>query len=179
MSSISKSSRLSFCSSRLSLKHNAVNENFKAIAIYLAGPLFTEAERDWIRKLKDEIESLAASKCKQASVIWPYELIIQTEIESLGNKAKFGIFSRCKAHLEDADLLVVLLDGPQVDDGTAWEIGYFYAKRKPEQKIIGIRTDFRRAGESDGGLVNAMIEVACDKLVRSREAVLEVISRFL
>jgi nucleoside 2-deoxyribosyltransferase len=29
-----------------------------------------------------------------------------------------------------------------VDDGTAWEIGYFYAKKSPEQKIIGIRTDF-------------------------------------
>jgi nucleoside 2-deoxyribosyltransferase len=27
-----------------------------------------------------------------------------------------------------------------VDDGTAWEIGYFYAKKSAEQKIIGIRT---------------------------------------
>ncbi|MGO9022030.1 MAG: nucleoside 2-deoxyribosyltransferase [Syntrophobacteraceae bacterium] len=44
------------------------------------------------------------------------------------------------------NILIALLDGPQVDDGAAWEIGYFYAKRRPEQKIIGIRTDFRRAG---------------------------------
>jgi nucleoside 2-deoxyribosyltransferase len=47
-------------------------------------------------------------------------------------------------------MLIALLDGSQVDDGTAWEIGYFYAKRLPEQKIIGIRTDFRRVGESEG-----------------------------
>jgi len=34
--------------------------------------------------------------------------------------------------------MIALLDGSQVDDGTAWEIGYFYAKRSPEQKIIGM-----------------------------------------
>jgi hypothetical protein len=65
--------------------------------------------------------------------------------------------------------MIALLDGPQVDDGTAWEIGYFYAKKSPEQKIIGIRTDCRRAGESEGALVNAMIECSCDGIVRSRE----------
>jgi hypothetical protein len=43
-------------------------------------------------------------------------------------------------------LFVTRLDGPQVDDRPAWEIGYFYTKKSPEQKIIGIRTDFRRAG---------------------------------
>lgn len=38
---------------------------------------------------------------------------------------KSEIFSRCKSHLDDADMVIALLDGPQVDDGTAWEIGYF------------------------------------------------------
>jgi len=65
-----------------------------------------------------------------------------------------------------------------VDDGTAWEIGYFYAQRSPEQKIIGIRTDFRRAGGSEGAVVNAMIEGACDRIVRSREELGETISQF-
>jgi nucleoside 2-deoxyribosyltransferase len=73
---------------------------------------------------------------------FPYDLITQQEIDSLGAKAKLEIFSRCKSHLEDADMVIALLDGSQVDDGTAWEIGYFYAIKSPEQKIIGIRTDF-------------------------------------
>lgn len=30
------------------------------IKIYLAGPLFSEAERDWMSKLKGQIESLAS-----------------------------------------------------------------------------------------------------------------------
>jgi nucleoside 2-deoxyribosyltransferase len=91
---------------------------------------------------------------------------------------KLEFFSRCKSHLDDADRVIALLDGSQVDDGTAWEIGYFYAKRSPEQKIIGIRTDVRRAGESVGAVVNAMIECSCDWIVRSREELMERISQF-
>jgi nucleoside 2-deoxyribosyltransferase len=56
-------------------------------------------------------------------------MIAQDEIECPGAKAKLEIFSRCKSHLddlEDADLVTALLDGSRVDDGTAWETGYFY-----------------------------------------------------
>ena len=66
--------------------------------------------------------------------------------QRLGEKATFEIFSRCKFHLDDADIVIALLDGSQVDDGTALEIGYFYAGKSSEQNVIGIRTDFRRAG---------------------------------
>ncbi len=69
------------------------------------------------------------------------------------------------------------MDGSQVDDGTAWEIGYFYALKRG--KIIGIRTDFRRAGESEGSIVNAMVEVACDLVVRTRDELMEAISQLL
>jgi nucleoside 2-deoxyribosyltransferase len=44
---------------------------------------------------------------------------------------------------------------PPVVDGTAWDIGYFCAKKSPEQEIIGIRTDFRQAGGSEGAVVNS------------------------
>ncbi|MDR3554971.1 MAG: nucleoside 2-deoxyribosyltransferase [Syntrophobacteraceae bacterium] len=141
--------------------------------VYLAGPLFTQSQRDWLRKLKNDLEILTASRNCPVNVIWPYELITPAEIDSLGKQARQEIFSRCKSHLDDADVLIALLDGPQVDDGTAWEIGYFYAKRGPGQNIMGIRTDFRQAGESEGAVVNAMIEMACDRVVRSGEALLE------
>lgn len=145
--------------------------------IYLAGPLFTEAEQRWMGKLKKEIEELVRPLGKHVVVIWPYELIDRSEIDRLGEKARLEIFSRCKSHLDDAQILIALLDGTQVDDGTAWEIGYFYGRKSPAQKIIGVRTDFRRAGESAGAIVNAMIECSCDKVVRSRQALLEFICR--
>ena len=146
--------------------------------IYFAGPLFSEAEREWIRSTIKEIESLAAQRGIEISVIFPYDLITQSDINNLGPKAKLEIFSRCKSHLDDADIVIALLDGSQVDDGISWEIGYFFARKSPEQKIIGIRTDFRRAGESEGAVVNAMIEGACDRIVRSREELMETILKF-
>jgi len=58
----------------------------------------------------------------KTDIIFPYNLLTQSEIDRLGEHAKVEIFSRCKSHLDDADLMIALLDGCQVDDGTAWEI---------------------------------------------------------
>lgn len=147
--------------------------------IYLAGPLFTEAERSWLATTKGRIERLAREHRREVTVIWPYELITQSEIDALGPQAKGEIFRRCRESLDEADLVLALLDGPQVDDGTAWEIGYFFARQSSAAHIIGVRTDFRRAGEAEGSVVNAMIECSCSRIVHTGDdlvaAVLESI----
>lgn len=148
--------------------------------IYFAGPLFSEAERDWIRATIRKIEALGLTPGgNKLEIIFPYDLMTQEEIAALGDKAIWEIFSRCKSHLEDAGLVIALLDGTQVDDGTAWELGYFYAVRSPDRKIIGIRTDFRRAGECESSNANAMIACSCDRIVTSTQALLEEISRIV
>ncbi len=116
--------------------------------IYFAGPLFSEAERDWIRSTIRKIESLAAAKGIQINVIFPYDLITVQEIQSLGDRARREIFHRCKSHLLDAEILIALLDGAQVDDGTAWEIRYFCRGKPDRARSIGARTDFRQAGKA-------------------------------
>lgn len=148
--------------------------------IYLAGPLFSEAERSWHHNTKQHLQTLAAQQGTMLEVVWPYELITPEEMEALGERARPEIFQRCKQSLEGADILVALLDGTQVDDGTAWEIGYFFANRSASQPIIGVRTDFRAAGESSTAVVNAMIEMACCRIVRSTPELLsEITSRLL
>ncbi len=138
--------------------------------IYLAGPLFTEAERDWHRKTKRLLLEQASRRGQAVEIIWPYELITPEEIAALGVGARAEIFRRCKTELDRTDVLIALLDGTQVDDGTAWEIGYFFATKSAESMIIGIRTDFRRAGESEHAIVNAMVEMACDVIVNTQAA---------
>ena len=138
--------------------------------IYLAGPLFTEAERDWHRKTKRLLLKQASRQGEAVEIIWPYELITPEEIAVLGVRSRAEIFRRCKTELDRADVLIALLDGTQVDDGTAWEIGYFFATKAAEARIIGIRTDFRRAGESEHAIVNAMVEMACDVIVNTQAA---------
>jgi len=56
--------------------------------IYFAGPLFSEAERDWIRATIQKIESLAVQRGTKTEIIFPYDLITQEEIDFLGEKAK-------------------------------------------------------------------------------------------
>lgn len=80
--------------------------------IYFAGPLFSEAEREWIRSTIKKIESLAAQIGTKIQIIFPYELITQSEIDQLGEKVKLEIFSRCKSSLDDADTLIALPDSP-------------------------------------------------------------------
>jgi nucleoside 2-deoxyribosyltransferase len=137
--------------------------------IYLAGALFSEAEQSWLRDLKEKLLNLNTSY----HVVWPFELISEDEIKKLGATANTHIFEVCRTHLETTQILVAILDGAMVDDGTAWEVGYYYAKKSKTDKIIGVRTDFRRAGETDASTVNAMIECACDQIVYSSNALIE------
>ncbi|MCG6553840.1 MAG: nucleoside 2-deoxyribosyltransferase domain-containing protein [Candidatus Magnetominusculus sp. LBB02] len=147
--------------------------------IYLAGPLFSKGERTWINSIKRRIKRLATDKGLDIKTINPQELITDKEIAALGDNAKHEIFNRCKSHLDSVDILVAILDGSQVDDGTAWEIGYFFRNKGHKQKILGIRTDVRKAGESSGAVVNAMIECSCDVIVDSIEKMVEVLDGWL
>jgi nucleoside 2-deoxyribosyltransferase len=62
------------------------------------------------------------------------------------------IFKKCVAEIDESDLIVGLVDGSDVDSGTAWELGYAYARTKP---IVVLRTDYRSA---ESGPVNIMIQ---------------------
>jgi nucleoside 2-deoxyribosyltransferase len=57
--------------------------------------------------------------------------------------------------LERADAVLAVLDGPDVDSGTAAEIGFAAAGGTP---VVGLRTDKRQAGENDGCMVNLQVE---------------------
>lgn len=80
----------------------------------------------------------------------------------------------CRDALLACDIVVALLDGTQVDDGTAWEIGYACASNIP---VVGIRTDMRYGGEVPNGKVNAMIAGSCRVICESRKDVMEWLAR--
>lgn len=111
--------------------------------VYLAAPLFSEAERDFNRKLRDEIKSAGFN------VFLPQE----DSNNIKGDNRQEIIFNKNMAAIESSDIIVAVVDGTDADSGTAWEIGYAFAKGKP---VIGLRTDFRTLGIE--GRVNLMIE---------------------
>jgi nucleoside 2-deoxyribosyltransferase len=57
--------------------------------------------------------------------------------------------------IHEADAVVAVLDGMEVDSGTAAEIGYAAAIGKP---IIGYRGDYRLACDNEGSMVNMQVE---------------------
>ena len=110
--------------------------------VYVAGPLFSQAERDFDERI--------AALCERLS----YETFLPHRDAGLqveGNAEE--IFASDLRALEAADLIVANLDGADVDAGTAWEIGYAVARGKA---VIGLRTD-RRVLEPWSS-VNLMIE---------------------
>jgi nucleoside 2-deoxyribosyltransferase len=123
------------------------------LKIYLAGPLFTIAERRFNRELSREIAT-AIPRCE---VILPQVRAAQFVEDS---KMDFDAVVRdCIEQIDRTDLVVAILDGSDSDSGTSWECGYAYARDKP---ILGVRTDLR--GSEDDGL-NAMLRRTCRDVI--------------
>jgi nucleoside 2-deoxyribosyltransferase len=59
--------------------------------------------------------------------------------------------------VRESQAVLASLDGPVVDDGTAMEIGYAFARGL---LIVGIKTDIRKSSDNEGSVVNLMLEVA-------------------
>ena len=123
--------------------------------IYLSAPLFTQVERRWNRMLAAALEERIAG----AEVVLPQDFKFGGAYNRPSDFLK--LFSECVDSLEEADLIVAVLDGPDVDSGTAFEVGFAHARDIP---IIGIRTDFRKSQHRG---LNVMLSQACDELLRS------------
>jgi len=96
--------------------------------VYIAGPLCTENERKFV----EEIDKL----CKKLNLetFLPHrDCGLWKNLGDTKRIAKGDIegFKNCK-------LLIANMNGFYVSSGTAWEMGYAYAKKIP---IIGIKTD--------------------------------------
>lgn len=128
--------------------------------VYLAGPLFDEGER-WFMERLDELVA---------------ELGFRTFLPHRDNPPKTAdnvpeIFANDRRGIDDASIVVANLNGVTTDDGTAWEIGYAYAKDKT---LVGFHTDWRSRFPDE--VVNLMIECSLDHLVRSEAELRTVMS---
>src|SRR6478609_11288200 len=114
--------------------------------IYLAGPLFTTAEREFNTQLAVRLRSLG------------HELFVPQENPESERTGK-AIFLKDLAGLDWADGVVAIMDGADPDSGTCWECGYAYATKKP---VVLFRSDIRRAGDAGDIPYNAMLIGAAD-----------------
>ena len=130
--------------------------------LYLAGPLFSTAERTFNTQLRDLL------------IVAGHEVWLPQDKEPREKTAK-AIFLMDVEGIDWCDVVVACMDGPDPDSGTCWECGYAYHKKK----IICYRTDFRSATEHGAvgqdmdepvkGLApfNLMLSESADRLVLS------------
>ena len=130
--------------------------------VYFAGPLFTTAERAW------NAEVVAALRAAGHEVFLPQE-------KEPGKDAA-GIFAADVDGIDSADGLVAIMDGPDPDSGTCWEVGYAYGSSKP---IVLVRTDFRDLAGTAGRYNPMMTESATIRLDLPAASTTEVITAIL
>ena len=131
--------------------------------IYMASPLgFSEAGRHFYTSvLVPYVERLGYD------VLDPWTLTDARNIEAV-QKLPYGperrdawrtlnreIGANNRAAIDHAHGVVAVLDGVDVDSGTAAEIGYAFARGK---LIVGYRGDFRLSADNEGSTVNLQVE---------------------
>lgn len=126
--------------------------------VYLAGPLFAPAETNFNLTLAARLE-------RAGYTVFPPQ---RDAPPAAGKGYATRVFRAGVDALGQAALVVAVCDGPQVDDGTAWEIGYAFARRIP---VIGLRTDARVLGPE--GKINLMIEQSLTAMASSLDELLE------
>jgi nucleoside 2-deoxyribosyltransferase len=131
--------------------------------IYTAGPLgFSEAGRAF----HENVILPALVKCRHEPLD-PWKLTPQAKIDAVTSlpygserrdawrRLNVEIGGNNRSAIDACDMVFVVLDGTDVDSGSAAEVGYAFAKGKP---ILGYRGDFRLSADNEGSTVNLQVE---------------------
>ena len=131
--------------------------------IYIASPYgFSEAGRLFLYEKLIPVIKKAGFTCIDPWGLTPENLIIDVINTEEPDKKKSEWIklnrliaeNNCKA-IKSSDCMLAVLDGTDVDSGTAAEIGYAAALNK---KICGYRGDFRKSGDNEGSIINLQVE---------------------
>ena len=120
--------------------------------IYFGAPLFSESELMYnefvVKQIREKFGDSVA-------------VYLPQENEAINDKSGYAdsvmIADGDTAYLEEADVLVAVIDGQTVDVGLATEIGIFYNTNRP---IIAIYSDSRQGTFGNEDKIKALDEIA-------------------
>jgi nucleoside 2-deoxyribosyltransferase len=129
--------------------------------LYFAGPLFTTPEREWNAEVAAALRAAG------------HEIFLPQEREP--GKDGPDIFATDVGGIDWADGLVAIMDGPDPDSGTSWEVGYAFRK-KP---IVLVRTDLRSMAGNVGAYNPMLSQAATIRLDLPAASTTEVVGGVL
>jgi len=126
----------------------------KRLSVYLAGPLFNEAERSYNEIITERLE-------RWVDVYLPQRDggLISDMIENGINpdEAAVRVFRYDMKAIRNATILIAILDGRTIDEGVAFELGIAFSHSK---KCIGLQTDSRRlASWGNNPMITGALEI--------------------
>lgn len=141
-------------------EHGFQKQKQSQIKIYVASNLgFSKVGRDFyyntlipsIQQLGYEILDPWVLTPTDKVIAMPYGLKRRQAWRKLNRQ----IGENNKKAIDASNGLVAILDGTDVDSGTAAEVGYAFARGK---SIVGYRGDFRLCSDNEGAIVNLQVE---------------------
>jgi len=136
--------------------------------VYIASPLgFSECGRSFYPSLINLVNDCGLSPIDpwtitpQAKDYKLFEMLQPSKLknDNLKRLNMICALNNAKA-IEQCDILLAVLDGTDIDSGTASEIGYAAALNK---NIIGYKGDSRKTGDNDGAIVNLQVQYFLEK----------------
>ena len=131
--------------------------------VYVASPLgFADSGREFYER-----RLLPALRRAGHEVLDPWRLVSGASLEQArrrpygrARRAALAVANAEAARgnqraIDRAEAVLAVLDGADVDSGTAAEVGYAFARGK---RVVGYRGDVRPAGDNEGAIVNLQVE---------------------
>ena len=142
--------------------------------IYLAGPLFSAAERRFNRELTRRLEALGFR------VFLPQRDGVEREKPPYDamtpEERRHAMFHLDKSTILESDVFLFVLDGRVPDEGACVELGIAYCQkelRNTEKLLVGLHTDTRAAFV--GARLNPMVSVPLDCVADDEETLLRIL----
>ena len=145
--------------------------------IYLAGPLFSEAERRFNERLTERLEALGFRVfLPQRDGVErnepPYDAMTPEE-------RRGATFHLDKTRILEAEVFLFVLDGRVPDEGACVELGIAYCQKElqgEEKLLVGLHTDTRAAFLASR--LNPMVRVPLQYIAEDEETLLRMLADY-
>jgi nucleoside 2-deoxyribosyltransferase len=134
------------------------SEGCRRARVYLAAPLFSEAERTFNVRVTELLEELMDVYLPQRDGGLISDMV---RAGMASTEAARRVFRDDMHAIRRADCIIAVLDGRAIDEGVAFELGVAFSHKKP---CIGLQTDSRRLAAWGN---NPMITGALDAVFMS------------
>ena len=131
------------------------------VSLYLASPLgFTKSTQPFRAELNNSLHGAGHTVFDPWSQSYESLELAQREPDPatrarLLRHANHNLAGQNEKAIRKCSIVLAVLDGVDVDSGTASEIGFGYGIGKT---VYGLRTDTRRTGDNEGAVVNLQVE---------------------